>query len=89
MTTAQLEEMSAVDLLRWFACLVAQESQKLQALETRLMDVHTAAKYLDLTESALRQKAGVTIPCIRTDGKLRFDRLELDRWIDRAPRAGV
>jgi len=37
----------------------------------------------------LRHKAGVDVPCTRIDGKLRFDRRDLDRYIDRAPREGV
>ena len=59
------------------------------ACQQRLMDVKDAAKYLGMTDDALRHKAGVDIPCIRIDGKLRFDRRELDRWIDGAPRQGV
>jgi hypothetical protein len=38
-----------------------------------------------MTEDALRHKAGVDVPCVRIDGKLRFDRREVDRYIDRAP----
>lgn len=53
------------------------------------MDVKDAARYLGMTEDALRHKSGVDIPCVRMDGKLRFDRRDLDRVIDRAPRNGV
>jgi hypothetical protein len=42
-----------------------------------------------MSEHALRHKAGVDIPCVRIDGKLRFDRRELDRYIDQASRQGV
>jgi hypothetical protein len=60
------------------------------ACQQRLMDVHGAARYLWMTENAIREKASVgDLPCVRIDGKLRFDRRELDRWIDRAPRQGV
>lgn len=38
---------------------------------------------------ALRHKAAVDIPCVRIDTKLRFDRRDLDRYIDRAKREGV
>lgn len=54
------------------------------------MDVHDTARYLGMTENSIREKAaGGEIPCVRIDGRLRFDRRELDRWIDRAPRQGV
>jgi excisionase family DNA binding protein len=60
------------------------------ASQQRLMDVHDAARYLGMTANAIREKAAVgQLPCVRIDGKLRFDRRELDRWIDRAPRQGV
>jgi hypothetical protein len=47
--------------------------------EQRLMEIEEAPKYLGMTIHALRHKAGVTVPCVRIDGKLRFDRRELDR----------
>lgn len=58
-------------------------------MQQRLMEVEDAAKYLGMTPHALRHKAGVDIPSVRIDGKLRFDRRELDLYIDRAPREGV
>ncbi len=46
-------------------------------------------RYLDMTTSALRHKLGRgQVPAVRMDGKLRFDRLELDRLIDTAKRGG-
>jgi hypothetical protein len=68
---------------------VARKLERMAGMQQRLMDVKDAAKYLGMTEDALRHKAGVDIPCVRIDGRLRFDRRELDRWIDRAPREGV
>ena len=56
-------------------------------LQQRLMEVKDAARYLGMTEDALRHKAGVDIPSVRIDGKLRFDRRELDRYIDRTASA--
>ncbi|MBV9443516.1 MAG: helix-turn-helix domain-containing protein [Acidobacteriaceae bacterium] len=42
---------------------------------------------MGITEHAIREKvAAGEIPCVRIDGKLRFDGRELDRWIDQAPR---
>ena len=34
-------------------------------------------------------QAAVEIPCVRMDSKLRFDRRDLDKYIDRAKREGV
>jgi hypothetical protein len=76
-------------LVEAIAEAVAQKLERMAGTQQRLMDVDTAAKYLGMTPAALRQKAGVSIPCVRIDGKLRFDKRELDRYIDRAPRDGV
>jgi hypothetical protein len=76
-------------LIEAIADAVARKLERMAGMQQRLMDVKDAAKYLGMTEDALRHKAGVDIPCVRIDGRLRFDRRELDRWIDRAPREGV
>ncbi len=76
-------------LIEAIAEAVALKLERIAGMQQRLMDVHDAAKYLGMTENALRQKAGVDVPSVRIDGKLRFDRRELDRYIDRAPREGV
>jgi hypothetical protein len=68
---------------------VARRLETMAGLQQRLLDVHGAARYLGMTEDAVRHKAGTDIPCVRVDGKLRFDRRDLDRWIDQAPREGV
>ncbi len=82
--------MSAGDfLVEAIAEAVARKLERMAGMQQRLMDVHDAATYLGLSEPALRQKAGVDVPCVRLDGRLRFDRRELDRYIDRAPREGV
>lgn len=77
------------DLVEAIAESVARRLERMTALQQRLLDVHDAAKYLGMTQDAVRHKAGVDFPCVRVDGKLRFDRRDLDRWIDRAPRQGV
>src|SRR6266404_5244261 len=41
-----------------------------------------------MTCHALRHKAAIEIPCVRIDSKLRFDRRDLDRYIDCAKREG-
>jgi len=76
-------------MIEAIADAVALRLERMAGMQQRLMDVHDAAKYLGMTDVALRQKAGVNIPCVRIDGKLRFDRRELDRYIDRAPREGI
>jgi hypothetical protein len=68
---------------------VAQKLEWMARTSQRLMDVEEAAKYLGLTCHALRHKASVEIPCVRIDSKLRFDRRDLDRYIDCAKREGI
>lgn len=73
--TDQTEQTSAGDVMvKAIARELARELRNWAGLETRLMDIYRAAKYLDMTEAALRQKAGVSISCIKADGKLRFDK---------------
>ena len=68
---------------------VAMKLTRIATTPQRLMDVEEGAKYLGMTPHALRHKAGVDIPCVRIDTKLRFDRRDLDRYIDRAKREGL
>lgn len=68
---------------------VAQKLERLTEISQRLMELEDAAKYLGLTCHALRHKAAVEIPCVRIDSKLRFDRRDLDRYIDCAKREGI
>ncbi len=68
---------------------VATKLERLATISQRLMDLEEAAKYLGLTSHALRHKAGMDIPCVRIDTKLRFDRRDLDRYIDHAKREGI
>lgn len=76
-------------MIEAIADAVALRLARLAGMRQRLLDIHQAAEYLGMSEHALRHKAGVDIPCIRMDGKLRFDRRDLDRCIDRAAREGV
>jgi hypothetical protein len=84
-----LAENAGYALIEAFADAVARRLERMAGVQQRLLDVHDAAKYLGMTQDAIRHKAGVDIPCVRVDGKLRFDKRDLDRWIDRAPRQGV
>jgi len=68
---------------------VAVKLSRISSISQRLMDVEEAAKYLGMTPHALRHKAAIDIPCVRIDTKLRFDRRDLDRYIDRAKREGL
>ena len=59
-------------------------------MRPRLFEVDQAAEYLGMTPIALRHKAHAgEIPTVDIDAKLRFDRRDLDRYIDQAPRKGV
>jgi hypothetical protein len=54
------------------------------------LEVVAAACYLRMTRVALRYKVACgEIPNVKLDAKLRFDKRDLDRYIDRAPREGV
>lgn len=76
-------------LIEAIADAVARKLERMTGMRQRLMDIKDTAKYLGMTDDALRHKAGVDIPCVRIGGKLRFDRRELDRFIDGAPKQGV
>lgn len=53
----------------------------------RLMSLRQAAKYLGLTEEALRSKAAIgRIPVVSIDSNRRFDVQDLDRLIDKNKR---
>ena len=72
-----------------FADAIFRKLEHSAGMQQRLMDIKAAARYLGMTEDALRHKAGIDVPCVRIDGKLRFDRREVDRYIDQAPRQGA
>ena len=84
------EHVSAGDaMIDAIADAVAAKLERLAGTSQRLMGVEEAAKYLGMTPNALRHKAAVDIPCVRIDTKLRFDRRDIDRYIDRAKREGI
>ena len=76
-------------LIEAIANAVASRLQHWAGTTQRLLDIEQAAQYLGMTTEALRHKAGSDIPVVRIDCKLRFDRRDLDQFIDRAPREGV
>jgi hypothetical protein len=81
---------SAGDLLiASIADAVAARLERMAGCTQRLLDLDAAAMYLGMTAAALRHKAGTDIPVVKIDCKLRFDRRDLDRFVDRAPREGV
>ena len=58
-------------------------------IEPRWLDIDTAAKYLCMTRHALyHQVARVQLPFIRHGRLLRFDRLALDRWLEKEVKYG-
>jgi excisionase family DNA binding protein len=69
-------------LAQAIADLVATRLQESGPVKQRLLDSKEAAKYLGVSEHTLRHwTAAGDIPVTRIDAKLRFDVLELDRWI--------
>jgi hypothetical protein len=85
-----MAEMNAGDsLIAAIADAVALRLERMAGTSKRLLDVEQAAEYLGMSVIALRHKAGREVPVVRIDNKLRFDKRDLDRYIDRAPREGV
>lgn len=76
-------------LINAIADAVAIRLERMAVCNRRLMDLEQAAEYMGMTPIALRHKAGLELPVVKIDSKLRFDRQDLDRFIDRAPREGV
>jgi hypothetical protein len=68
---------------------VVRKMERLMGTQQRLLEIEDAAKYLGMTAHALRHKAVTQVPVVRVDNKLRFDRRDLDRYIDHAKREGV
>ena len=57
------------------------------AVAPRLFTVEQAAQYLGRTEGAMRQlKRSGRIPVVQLDGRVFFDRADLDRVVDEAKR---
>jgi excisionase family DNA binding protein len=49
----------------------------------RLLNLEQAAAYLGMTPDAIKSKAVQgQMPAVKVDKKWRFDRVELDRWIE-------
>jgi len=53
-------------------------------VQQRFMDIHDASRYLGMTEKSLRYKVEARrLPFAKIGKSIRFDRLELDRFIAR------
>jgi hypothetical protein len=90
LATASPPVVSAGDLLiEAIADAVARKLDFLRNTQRRLVEVEEATTYLGMSVNALRHKGGMEIPVIRIDMQLRFDLLDLDRYIDRAKRKGI
>lgn len=49
----------------------------------RLLNLEQAAAYLGMTADAIKNKALLgQVPAVKVDKKWRFDRVDLDRWIE-------
>lgn len=73
-------------LIKAIADAVALRLERMAGVKQRLLELEEAAAYLSMTPGALRHRAGIDIPVVRIDSKLRFDRRDLDGLIDSAPR---
>jgi predicted transcriptional regulator len=84
--------MNAGDgLIAAIAEAVAKKLEEMAGCSQRVYEIDKAAEYLGMTPAALRSKlaSGEGPPRLKIDAKLRFDRRDLDRYIDRTPREGV
>ena len=64
------------------AAIVVSRLQENGTVQRRLFTLREACEYTGLSEDAIRHKvAAREIPVTRVDRYLRFDRMELDRWI--------
>jgi len=85
--------MSAGDaLVSAIADAVLDRLQKRIEERRRVFGLEDAAEYLGMTPDALQHRAGIDIPCLaseRAKRRLRFDKRDLDRWIDRQGREGL
>jgi excisionase family DNA binding protein len=62
---------------------VAAKIVGLGIIAPRLMTLEQGAGYLGMTIDALRYKASTRqIPAVKVDKKWRFDKQDLDRWIE-------
>jgi hypothetical protein len=85
--------MSAGDVLvEAIADAVFSRLEKYSSERGRVLDLKEAAKYLGMPALTLRDRAGLDIPCLageRARRRLKFDKRDLDRWIDRQGREGL
>lgn len=65
------------------ASLVAAKLSGSTGVNKRVFTLADASEYTGLSEDAIRHKvAAGKMPTVNIDRKLRFDRRDLDRWID-------
>ena len=79
-------------LIEAIADAVATKLERRMLERQRVLSLEDAAAYLGMTAPALQARAGIDIPCLageRAKRRLRFDRRDLDRWIDRQGREGL
>jgi excisionase family DNA binding protein len=51
--------------------------------QTRVLSLEQAAEYMGMTRDSLKHNYDLgRIKAVRVDKKLRFDRIDLDAWID-------
>jgi len=76
-------------LIEAIADAVALRVEQMAGRKQCLLDIDQAAEYLGMSAMGFRHKVRILIPIVKIDSKLRFDKRDLDTYIDRAPRQGV
>ena len=70
------------EFVKAIAKAVVQEIAEVGVIVPRLMSLEQAATYLGMSKVALKFKAlDGQIPSVRADKKYRFDKQDLDAWI--------
>ena len=60
----------------------------MEATQKRLHDADTEAARLSTTPRHLRELIRRDMPCVRLGGKIRFDPVEVDAWLDQHRESG-
>lgn len=76
-----------IGLVEAIAEAVMAKMEKFAGMKRRLLDIEEAADYLGMSTVALRHECacGGELHIVRIDSAPRFDRRELDRYLDRHP----
>lgn len=84
MTPDPLSQMLTDAVIRGLTEMgLTPEALAAKPTQTRVLSIEQAAEYMGMTRDGLKHHYDLgRIKAVRVDKKLRFDRLDLDAWID-------